>query len=158
MGLAPDPCVFKTYPEVPGASADHEDAPRYTTDPCVDPNSLSSKELIVTSDGVDVEPDTFALTVPSDIVASSEFATDVPTDHVSAPVLRAMPVPERPSIAARSLERAIVGFPATPSPFVTEMPAAGPVIVRAAAVPAPVRAMIPDDDRAAIASRSASQA
>ena len=49
-----------------------------------------------------------------------------------------------------------VGFPETPSPLVTEIWLAVPVIALVSNVPAPVRATIPVDDNAANAVKSAS--
>jgi hypothetical protein len=60
----------------------------------------------------------------------------------------------RASIAPRSFANAKVGFPETPSPFETVIPAAGAVIVLAADVFDPVFAMSPFDARPTIPDRT----
>lgn len=71
--------------------------------------------------------------------------------QVSAAVRTAIPVPASPSSAERSFARARVGLPETPFPFVTVIPAAGPVNVLVAEVPVPVityKPVVPVEARA----------
>ena len=77
--------------------------------------------------------------------------------QASLPVRTAKPVEPSPSNADKSFASARVGLADTPSPLVTVIPAAGPVIVRAATAPLPVRAISPVDESAAIAARPASR-
>ncbi len=77
----------------------------------------------------------------------TEILFDVPVSvrcaQVSVVVRTASPVDASPSSAARSLDKENVGFPDTPLPLDTDMPAAGPVIVRPVKVSADVCVRMP---------------
>src|SRR4029077_13217052 len=72
LGLAAAPPVERNWPLVPGARMTHAVALRYSTEPCVEPNTLSKNTDAVSGTGAALEPLMFAR---NDAVAIAASAT-----------------------------------------------------------------------------------
>src|SRR5882672_12228321 len=96
-----------------------------------------------TSVGVAVPLVLLPLKVKAPIVFNSGLVTALLAVQVSVAVRLAIPVVDKASKAPKSLARTSVGLPATPSPLVTVIPAAGAVTVLVVAVSVAVRATNP---------------
>jgi hypothetical protein len=120
---------------------DHVSVAVLTAKPVDTNDSIAAKSLAKANVGLPATPVLLLIEIPDDGATSDLCA------HVSAAVRTANPVDARASIAAKSLTRVIVGSPERPSPFVTEIPVVGPLIVRTTIVFELVLTTMPLEDR-----------